>query len=837
MRVIENGNRKLDSKTFFRSLRVVGLLFLSTLSLAGQTPTTQVTDRVVSALSELPEKEQKTGETQRRLQQWFLELVQAYQDSVAKTQAGRSRLVNTGVRALDANSPFRRLLAAPLGKGTYYIVAEKGDSTPRTDGTHTIYLPVGVAGAAAWHEGLHAILNSHSINFDYQAFVPALMYGNDRYKTEDASTRCQHVLMELAAERMLNWIVTLKAFENAAVAAQDRFEELKKKGVVTSQSNYEMENEIWTEASWIWKRVWGADVITSSGKSPQVNNGLRMILESATGVRAPMIEELIGFYMSGEFVIPKEPGLSNPGKKISVPGWVLQRETVEVRAWIDTRGPKGISQLKNNAVEGSLIFAVREARLNRPQVTRGKLSVWLAPPAPKGVSLKVYLRGRELPVTVQPKTNRASVELDLATEKKEIEIDNFQPFKLEIVVQNAGALTGAGQEVVIPVHISYTDSPPKGQTNLYEPTEGIYLFKLMPQNTATPQTPVKTPPTPTAPTRKSALPVLNESLLGGAWKVTNPGELNLPAYSTVNWTAYIPDKINLQVFATLYRSEFDAEKIWNNSIRTMTPAKTAYGNKTYIFEDGAGAVKLHALYGKLTRVSIEGSRYDTTVSPAEVTRAAYQILAVLDKQIKATPSQALAPTIVQAVITAEWADKKPSEFKDDPRLDNLPPEIGAMIPIHEDVYLFPAAKTAPKWFTHAEGFYRFQIPGEWEVIENRAGAGLDRIVGKSSFLIVEVNRSHTKIAQPDVAYGMILQGLLKSDPQTRTFDLNYGGAPVKVFAQRIKAGEAEMSAWHLLFYNGGNLYQLSVIAPLSSAPQKIPAQMQEALKTLQFLKK
>ena len=660
------------------------ILLLGALLLLGAAPVIDL-----KLLGSLPESEQMSDPAQIDLQHWFREQRDTYMSKVRATQIGRSSLVKVGDPA-RMNGVLRK-------SGDFYIVLRSGLSQPTTLSSpfesSMIAFPSDnpEAGSVAtwWHENLHAVLEGSSITFDPTPWFPALMLNNpERFPRESTSDRRQHVLIEHGAELTFNWLMYLEAFEKASVRAASRMEELKAKGVAQPFS-YELERGMWSDARARWKNVWYmTDSITGKGRSPQVPANLRDELEKATGVRAPMIEEVVNYYMTTgiEFA---------PARFSPVPEWVMSP--------LDKAMPVVFREAEQPVSDG-FGFGLREARRGSPAVESGRLVFSADTAGQKSLTLSVRVGDRTLPFTTLP-DGRYGVELDLAALSPEI-AKSFYSYSVHLAGQSAG------QDVTVRVRAQFFPSP----TKVYEPAETITLIEVKAAGT-TPR--VKT----------SALPLPSD------WKASPAGP------DTWDLHRYRDGQVVLSSNVSIARlSGRDADGLWATLKANAGPAARNLGDAT-LAVDTPYTVLVHVRKGDAILTVSSGLYTGEGVDHGQVVAAGWQLAEVYASSLAPASPSSGAPTVT-ALVQSSPVPLLPEE------LDEVPPRLGSLAPVLDQA---ATADVLQKLYRHPEGAFALSYPASWSLQENLGGEGMDVLRAQAGTLVsVSVYRQSWSPATPEI---------------------------------------------------------------------------------------
>lgn len=705
--------------TFRRTTRALTtkrlILLLGALLLLGATPVINL-----KLLGSLPESEQMSDPAQIDLQHWFRELRDIYMSKVRVTQIGRSSLVKVGDLA-RMNGVLRK-------SGDFYIVLRGGLSQPTTHSgpfeSSIIAFPSDNPEAGSvgtwWHENVHAVLEGSSITFDPTPWFPAMMQNNpERFPRESTSDRRQHVLIEHAAELTFSWLMYLEGFEKASARAASRMEELKASGVPQPFS-YELERGMWSDARARWKNVWPmTNAITGKGRSPQVPSNLRDEFEKATGVRAPMIEEVVSYYMTTgiEFA---------PARFSPVPEWVMSP--------LDKAMPV-VFREDEGPVSDGFGFGLREARRGSPAVESGRLVFSADLAGQKSLKLTLRVGARTLPFATLP-DGRYGVEVDLAALTPEI-AKSFYSYSVHLAGQSPV------QDVTVRVRAQFFPSP----TRAYEPAEIITLLEVK-AGGATPR--VKT----------SALPLPPD------WKAT-------PAAGSDTWDLrrYRDGQVVLSSNVSIARlSSRDADGLWATLKSNAAPAPRNLGDAT-LAVDTPYTVLVHVRKGDAILTVASGLYTGEGVDHGQVVAAGWQLAEVYASSLAPAPPSNGAP-VVTALIQSSPVPPLPEE------LDEVPPPLGSLAPVLDQA---AAAEILQKLYRHPEGAFALSYPASWSLQENLGGEGTDVLRAQTGPPVsVSVYRQSWSPATPEILR-KVEETLVPAG--ARVLDWQVDGRPCRVIPQ------------------------------------------------------
>jgi hypothetical protein len=869
---------------------VIGLALLAANPSAGaQSAGGSIDLAELQSLAKLSKADQLNPANQARLQQWFFEQADLYQNSVKGSAIGRSSLVNMGSPTRPPGGVYTTTFAPPSGRGRYVIFWSSNVTSPTTwsDGIN-LELPLGAVSinagsdSACWHESLHAVLNPVKLSVRVEDFAPVASLST----TSDYGEAQQHVYIELVAEKAVTWLKALESYERCAIAAAEKLEDLRNHREVV---NYEIENFLWAESRAAWQVRWD-----NSGKYiKRLPAPVKNEFEQSTATRFPTAEEVIGFYMGGDFKAPATSKIA--GKEIRIPKWVMWPQAAMmpvVMAEQDVRAP----ELKGDTWNASFAFRLQEARLqSHPPVTRGQVIVTLRDDDPTA-RISVTFRGKPVvPAAPAPGSSwrRFIVKLGGTATPQ----DNL--IGISVSVKDAPRSASA-RERALSVHAAYRDdftqTNTPAQRQLYLEAEGIFLVK-MPSLGKT--TPVSAPP-PATPAGPAA----------------TAGSTGLkPRWAQINQWSYVPRA-----------SESKTAFRWNCSITesggSMDYSSSLYGQgKEWPFnhrlnyqwqlpaylEPGttvpfqiwqAASVANDQSYMLSRDVSIHVCQYDGAADP-KTSQASGEFkasgvdlgstrIAEMPNEKPAAASEPLNLKVREgrkgermAVIVSlganygirawfyrqyEWLDgspgsaeiqpataavpspvrdpaapasvgsidvQKPATPPVDRALDDVPPKEHELDPwVANPPPPPPPDKPAVRWYTHPEGDYRIQLGRKWRQATTSQVEGLDELDMVPGRFMVFPKRQRTLTRTPaQNADALAAKWVAAKDKKGSRVDFKVKGES----AIAVGLNNTDSTLWHLLLIRKDRYYYLSVIGPAGGDISKFPPEITDLLSGLEFL--
>ena len=431
----------------------------------------------LTRLSLLSQSEQRTPANQARLQRWFFLNSAAFQNGIRVTALGRSALVNVGPPSEPPGGAYARTFAPPAGRGKFVVLYTDVLNPSTHEGNSTVQFPRslqpppmnGKEPGTCWHESLHALMIGSPLSVRVEDFGTVQFYSGSGFYREAQ----EHIYIEAFAEKCAAWVAGLTGFERAAVAAAEQIEELKRLGRAV---NFEVESFVWAGARAEWQICW-----ENFGKNiPRLPPPIKDEFERGSYTRFPTVEEVIGFYMGGDFRAPA--GTKRAGQPVKVPKWVMWPGPAAMPVLMEDRDRKG-PELKAGVWTASFGVTFAEPRFrSHPVVTRGSVAVTLRSDDPTA-RIVVSYGGRTIPASnPAPGSSWRRFVVKLGGAPAGAVAAGTEPVQVTVSVKDS-IRSASAREPVLPVHVFYRDDPPAGPgarppARIYLDTEGVFLVKL-----------------------------------------------------------------------------------------------------------------------------------------------------------------------------------------------------------------------------------------------------------------------------------------------------------------------------------------------------------------------
>jgi Flp pilus assembly protein TadD len=508
-----------------------GVPFFLSLALAGPAPIAfgqglagpAVDQAELDRLARLSPSDQRKPANQARIQRWFFDQSGDFQDGIRASALGRSALVNAGPPSRPPGGAYSRTFAAPAGRGKFVVLHTDDVTTSSTfEEGSTVEFPRsaptipmnGGSPYACWHESLHAVMTGAPLSVRVEDFSTVAALSKNSYRREAQ----EHVYIELFAEPVAGWVRLLSGFERAAASAEEKLEELKNSGRVV---NFEVEQFVWAGARAEWLLAW-----EKFGKAAiRLPAPIKDEFERASSTRFPTVEEVIGFYMGGDFKGPA--GTKVAGKPIKVPKWVMWPGSAAMPVLIEDQERKG-PELKAGVWTASFGVRFSEPRYRtHPRVTRGTVAVTLRSDDPSA-RIEVSYAGRTIPVS-SPAAGSSwrRFVVKLGGPGPKAVSTGEEPIRVTVSVKDS-VRSASAREPVLPVHLLFRDDPPpnasgKASPSIYLDTEGVFLVKL--------PAGASSPPAQPGPAASSG---------GASAALPSPGAAGAHGWALVNQWTYLP---------------------------------------------------------------------------------------------------------------------------------------------------------------------------------------------------------------------------------------------------------------------------------------------------------
>jgi tetratricopeptide (TPR) repeat protein len=848
----------------------------------------------LTALSKLPKADQLRPANQARLQNWFFQQVGAYHDRIRATALGSSPLVNVGPPARPPGGVYSTTFAAPSGRGGYVLFWSDDVRSPTTwsDGVNLelprsgLSLDAGTP-STCWHESLHAIMNPLTLGVRVEDFAPvaSLSAAGDRGEAQ------QHLYIEAFAEKTADWIIRLAGFERTAVAAAERLEELRRQGTVI---NFEIESFAWAEAQAAWQTRWD-----SVGKYiKRLPKPVKDEYEQATSTRFPSAEEVIGFYMGGDFKAPAGSKLA--GKAIKIPKWVLWPQPGLMPVVMEKRDVR-VPELKGETWNTSFGIRFLEPRFQRhPPVTRGQVTLTLRSDDPTA-RITVSYRGR----SVQPSPPASGSSWRRFIVKLEASGGNpgaseEEPIHVTVAVKNTPRSSSA-KEQALAVHAAYRDdlSQPASSRHLYQDTEGVFLVKI--PSSALPPTPAgaRNPAGGTTAAADQDTAVAPRWVLINQWTYvpkaaeTNNGfkwtcaiadtEATVDYWSSKNgqglewpynnWLHYqwlLPASmeagatIPLQLHQQFRMSPADAYMLSRNanisviqydrssdtrSLQTsgqFTGTGMSLGGTSISEWPNDAPTKASEPFLLQVPAGREGQRILMIVSMS----TNYGIRAFAYRQYEwrsaatITPGNTMPVTVTKTPSppeptgpdgTGSIEAQLPAAPPLDPALDEVPPRDGDLDAWIVDSLPPPPKQNGQRWYTHPEGDYRILLGRGWRQTTPSRVDGLDELDLSAGGFSLFPSRQRALTANPLAQAETLAAKWLAPGRNARRLDLVVQGERAVAVGMASTDHGRSISFWHLVITRQDRLYYFSVFAPSGFGLDELPRELTALFATLEFL--
>jgi hypothetical protein len=175
----------------------------------------------------------------------------------------------------------------------------------------------------------------------------------------------------------------------------------------------------------------------------------------------------------------------------------------------------------------------------------------------------------------------------------------------------------------------------------------------------------------------------------------------------------------------------------------------------------------------------------------------------------------------------------------DPRVDEVPPMPGELVPIIVSVTPPPPppARKA-RWFTHAEGFYRIALPPGWTVTEKEGGEERDFLADSDSAHALYSIRDHEELGRGNTEKVMSrLEARMGMEAKwRRTRRTTIVGAPALVISCFYGAGKPTFMLHYVTLFRGDRSFLIGVFHVTERPEEDLPAEGRRVLETLEFLR-
>jgi hypothetical protein len=206
----------------------------------------------------------------------------------------------------------------------------------------------------------------------------------------------------------------------------------------------------------------------------------------------------------------------------------------------------------------------------------------------------------------------------------------------------------------------------------------------------------------------------------------------------------------------------------------------------------------------------------------------------------AAPQAASPPSQPNTEGTATLVRQPMPAPAPDPRIDEVPPNPGELVPIVDTVTPPPPppARTM-RWFTHAEGFYRVALPSGWTVTERQGGGARDFLTGSddSPYALFSI-RDHEEVGRRNVEKTMARleakQGVEATWRRTRRTTIV--GVPALVISCFYGAEQPTYMLHLVTLFRGDQSFLLGVFHAANEPEEEQSTEGWRVLRTLEFLK-
>lgn len=142
--------------------------------------------------------------------------------------------------------------------------------------------------------------------------------------------------------------------------------------------------------------------------------------------------------------------------------------------------------------------------------------------------------------------------------------------------------------------------------------------------------------------------------------------------------------------------------------------------------------------------------------------------------------------------------------------------------------------TTQRWYTHAEGDYRFPLPDSWQ--ELGPDDAVDILLHEQDRTAMFVRRTSLALGDSDPLATMdrLTRDMLGGDSEPTTWRGTIGDGDA-VFAQAFDDRSQQMF-WHVFFHHAGKVYYIGLAsAPKADPDAKFPTDVLVMLKGIEFL--
>lgn len=458
-----------------RALSLLSFLSLDAAALRAQgAPVAPISLAQLQRIGSLPVEEQRRNPNQAFLRLWFARNVEVYRRAAEASVLGRSpALFNPGPPAYPTMQGAWTQIWGPTPG--YHDILWDNRANPGVAGypapLNWIWpeeIGFGLQGGqvseygglinTCWHEALHAILGQWALDEIEPSAYADLRSGTNQQEIKE------HIYINWA-ERSVEWIGELAEFERLVRVAAAEQERYRSNGVPI---NWAIEHYIWRDAWVRWSVLRESNFGKTGSAASKIANltpALRDQFLLYTGIRVPLLDEVVRFYMAGG-VTTDANTLRNSGTRIPVPEWVLipdyrrgrviQLATTPAAPTcrVTTGAPTAGSQSVSCAFGVNLIdtYATANTRSVRAGVARGSLRVSFFTPGDAQTNAR-ELADPDARVTVR----LGNVELPASIAKRvfgAVDIDLPALYRTSAAVPFSSRLPGVSKPISLDVEFS-----------------------------------------------------------------------------------------------------------------------------------------------------------------------------------------------------------------------------------------------------------------------------------------------------------------------------------------------------------------------------------------------
>lgn len=580
-----------------------------------------------------------------------------------------------------------------------------------------------------------------------------------------------------------------------------------------------------------------------------MSRNLRDDYKQIHGVWIGFVEDIIKFYMEGGLT-------AKDGKKIRVPEWVMWQDPMKSGIIIGHLNEK--KEIKNDILTYGFDVRVLETYRRKERsdsLNHGSVNISIEN-ADADCRLELAVDGKPV------KRGATSGKIDLFGKKRDSKI------RVTLVRSNLNKLAGSKRYKVL---VEYKDDPRivngKQQPSFYYESKAIYYVDIKGTGTGASAAPATKPEQPSKSTGVWVLKDTSTSKrVDDMWK--NQKQFKFDA--NVELTSVTFETVYTDNDPKMCYTE-RTKHTWNHPGQTLAVGTTVPVTMT-ITDDGSvnvdsskrGLNAFTALKATITYKS-SGIGYGVFVSQAskgsDPGGGGVSISPGSPKQTKSFTSQVPvreaspgdtfvirmesmqgpimtevkfqyvfekgAPQSsekVEVTLTAEEPEPEP----DPEQMDNDPPEPGKVVKIKPEGKKTepdpkPKPKTVERWYTHAEGYYKFKLPDGWEVSAKHmfddADDDYDTIWSPDQDMAIICDRGHTD-GFSDAGLKTVVKSILENNPDSKVEYCKLG----EVAAAKVAGFNKDDSImdWQVIFHYKSRGYHISVVIPAKSPLAKMP---------------